>query len=230
MKQARIVTLAIAALVLATPLAAAPQKKAAAPKTRCSYAHYPIAVGNSWEYRLKTKQLDAEGKVVEESSSTYREEVIAVEADSYKTKTVSEGNETETEWLCSDQGNAFKYADFPDTHVTSSGVSIPATMEVGGSWTQSFTMESPGVNQTTTTTNRITKREEVTTPIGTLEAWRVDYDVETTVAGSDPNVIHGTQWYATDIGVVKSFSIIPMEMDQVRSVETGIELIAHTTK
>jgi len=230
MKPSCLVTLAIATLVLATPLAAKPAKKKDEAKTRCSFAHYPVAVGNSWEYRLKSRQLDAAGKAIEENSSSYTEEIVSVEADRYKTKTVTEGNAAESEWTCSDDGIALKYGDFPDTKITSTGVTISATMELGSSWTQSFTMEAPEVNQTTKTTNRVTKREEVTVPDGTFEAWRIDYEVETTAAGQEGSVIRGTQWFVTDIGIVKSISVIPMEMDQIRSVETAIELVKHTKK
>src|SRR5512133_1146638 len=155
MKPSRLTALAIAMLILATPLVAKPAKKKEPAATRCSFPHYPIAVGDSWEYRLTSKQLDAAGKVVEENSSSYSDEIIAVEADRFKTKTVSEGNANESEWTCSDEGIALKYGDFPDTKITGSGVTIPATMEIGGSWAQSFTMEAPGVKQTTKTTNRI---------------------------------------------------------------------------
>ncbi|MFA6954816.1 MAG: hypothetical protein WC538_02970 [Thermoanaerobaculia bacterium] len=230
MKPSRVVTLAIATLMLATPLAAKPAKKKDAPKTLCSFAHYPVEVGNSSEYRLSSKQKDASGKVLQENSSTYSEEIVAVEADRYKTKTVSEGNVAESEWTCSADGVALKYGDFPDTKITASGVTIPSTMEIGGSWTQSFTMEAPGVNQTTKTTNRVTKREEITVPEGTFEAWRVDYDVETTIPGQEGSVIHGSQWFVTDVGVVKSMSVVSMEMDQIRSIETTIELVKHTKK
>lgn len=231
MKPSRLATLTVAALLVATPLSAKPAKKKAE-SSRCSFDHYPVAVGMVSEYRTRTRQLDAAGKVVSESENSYTEEIASVEPDSYKTKNLSAGNASETTWICSDAGIALKYDEYPETKITASGVSVPSTMEVGSSWTQSFTMESPGVNQTTTTTNRVTKREMVSVPAGSFEAWRVEWESSTTVAGQEgaPTVIRGTGWYATSVGFVKSSMTLAMEMDDIRSVENVTELVRQSTK
>lgn len=230
MRPTRVLTLASAALVICLPLAAKPAKKAAAPATRCSFEHYPVAVGNVNEYKITSRQLDAGGKVIEENAMTYAEEIVAVEADGYRTNNVSEGNASEGNWLCSAEGIALKYDEYPETTITATGVSIPATMEIGQSWAQTFSMEGPGVSQTTKTTNRVVKREMVSVPAGSFEAWRVEFESETVAAGSEkPTVIRGTQWFVTSVGMVKASSVIPMEMDRVRSVESITELVKQTT-
>lgn len=229
MRPIRLATLVAAALIACLPLSAKPAKKAAAPATRCSFEHYPVAVGNISEYRMTSRQLDAEGKVVEENALTYAEEIVAVEPDGYRTKNVSDGNASEGSWLCSADGISLKYDEYPETKITATGVSIPATMEVGFAWTQTFSMESPGVSQTTKTTNRVVKREMVTVPAGSFEAWRVEFESETIASGADtPTVIRGTQWFVTSVGMVKASSVIPMEMDRVRSVESITELVKQT--
>ncbi|MBI2214365.1 MAG: hypothetical protein HYU52_12025 [Acidobacteria bacterium] len=231
MSPSRFVTLVAATFLISATLAAKPSKKPGTQASRCSLAHYPVAVGNVSEYKTTSKQLDAEGNVVSEASSTYTEEVAAIDANSYRTKNVSAGNASESKWLCGNDGIALEYDVYPETKITSSGVSIPATMEVGGSWAQSFAMEGPGVNQSTRTTNRVTKREMVSVPAGTFEAWRVDWESTTTLPGNEaPNVIRGVAWYATSVGLVKSSVTVAMEMDDIRSVESVTELVKQRTK
>ena len=230
MRPTRVVIFASAALVVCLSLAAKPAKKDAAPATRCSFEHYPVAVGNVSEYRMTSRQLDADGKVVEENALTYAEEVVAVEPDGYRTKNVSDANASEGAWLCTADGISMKYDEYPETTITATGVSIPATMEIGQSWTQTFSMEGPGVSQTTKTTNRVVKREMVSVPAGSFEAWRVEFESETVAAGSErPTIIRGTQWFVTSVGMVKASSVIAMEMDRVRSVESITELVKQTT-
>jgi hypothetical protein len=230
MKSSVLVTLTAAALLAAAPLSAKPAKTRVE-SNRCSYEHYPVAVGIVSEYRTTSKHLDAAGKVVNESSNSYTEEVVSVEATSYRTKNGSAGNSSESTWLCGDEGISLKYDEYPETKITASGVSVPPTMEVGGSWTHTFTMESPAVTQTTKSVNRVTKREMVSVPAGSFEAWRVEWDSETIVAGTDaPTVLHGVSWYATSVGLVKSSITIPMEMEDVRSIETVTELMKQSTQ
>lgn len=230
MTSSRLVTLAVAALLIAAPLAAKPAKKQSAAKGLCNLAHYPIAVGLTNDHRITSTQLDAEGKVVEKNTSSYTDEIVAVEANGFRTKSTSEGNTSESEWICSEEGVSLKYAEYPETKITSTGAVVPATMEVGGSWSHGFSMDAPGVSQTVKTVNRVTKREMVEVPAGTFEAFRIDYEIETLAEGQEPSTIRGTQWFVTSVGIVKSVSVIPVTMEQTRSVETVLELMKQTTK
>ena len=109
-------------------------------------------------------------------------------------------------------------------------MTVPATMEVGGGWNQTFESVSPGSSQKSKTVNRITSREMVTVPGGSFEAFRVDYDIETTITDQPPSVLKGTQWFVTGVGIVKSVAVIPMESGDIKSIESTIELVKRTTK
>ena len=235
MKPFRLVTICLVALLFVTPILAKAEKKPP-PKKKpvvgklCSLVHYPIAVGDINEYRMTSIQLDAEKRILETTSNTYSEEITLVQGDRFRTKSVSEGNTSESEWLCSAEGIKLKIGQYPDTKLTTTGVTIPAKMRIGDVWNQTFALESPGSRQQTSTVNRVTKREEVIVPAGTFDAYRVDYDVETTIAGEAPTYAQGTQWFAPGVGVVKSTSVINMESGEIRSIESTTELIKRTSK
>ena len=231
----RLFLLVAAALLVAAPLAAAPTnrspgKKQNAAKALCNLAHYPVAVGLTNEHQITAMQLDADGRIVEKNTSSYTDEIVAVEANGFRTKSTSEGNTSASEWICTEEGISLKYAEYPETKITATGTVVPATMEVGGSWNHSFSMEAPGVSQTSKTVNRVTRREMVEVPAGTFEAFRIDYEIETLAEGQEPSAMRGTQWFVTSVGIVKSVSVIPVAMEQTRSVETVLELIKQTTK
>lgn len=230
MNPSRLVTISLVAVLFVTPVFAKPAKKKDAAGNRCSFAHYPIAVGDINEYRMTSNQFDAEKKVLNTNSNTYSEEVTVVEDDRYRTKSMSGGNTSESEWACGDEGIQQKFAEYPDTKITTTGVTIPAEMKVGGVWNQTFESESPGYRQKSKTVNRITKREEVVVPAGTFDAYRVDYEVETTIPDQAPSHVRGTQWFAPDVGMVKSTSVINMEEGEIRSIESAIELMKRISK
>ncbi len=230
MNPSRLIITSLVAVLFVTPGFAKPPKKKAAAGKRCSFAHYPIAVGDINEYRMTSNQLDVEKKVLNTTSNTYSEEVTAVKDDRYRTKSVGEGYTTESEWVCSDEGIGHKFAESPDTKITTTGVMIPAKMHVGGVWNQTFETETPGSRQKSTTVNRITRREKVVVPAGTFDAYRVDYEVETTISDQVPSLVRGTQWFAPNVGMVKSTSVIDMEQGEIRSVESTIELIKRISK
>lgn len=175
-------------------------------------------------------QLDAEKKVLQTTSNTYSEEIVALDERSFRTKWTSAENSNESEWTCGEEGIALKFAEYPEMKITTTGVSIPAEMKVGSVWNQTFESESAGSSQRSTTVNRVTKREEVVVPAGTFDAFRVDYEVETTVPELPPTIARGTQWFAPDVGVVKSTSVVTMNQDEIHSVETTIELLKRTRK
>lgn len=220
MSSSRIATLALAALLFSAPALA---------ESRCSFAHYPVAPGDVNEYRTTSRQFDAEGNVTATTSSLYREEITAVEADRYRVTTTADGNVSESEWLCGGEGLAMTMAEYPGMTITATGVSIPARMEVGDEWTQVFESRAEGFSQKMTTVNRVTAREEITVSAGTWEALRVDYEIETSIPDQPSSTISGTQWFAPGVGLVRTTSTIPME-GEVVSVETTIELLKRTTR
>jgi hypothetical protein len=155
--------------------------------------------------------------------------VTAVEEDRYRTKTTNDSNVSESDWVCTREGIELQIGEFPDTKITTTGMTVPAEMEVGGNWVQTFVSETAGFTQTSKTVNRITAREKVVVPAGTFDAFRVDYVIETTFTGQEPSFARGTQWYAPGTGIVKSTSVIDMQ-GEIRTVETTIELVTRTSR
>lgn len=230
MNSPRILTISFVAVLLVTPLYSRSKSKKVAPQSRCSFAHYPVVVGDISEYSLTSTQLDAEKKVLETNLNTYSDEVTLVENDRFTTKSLSAGNASESEWICGDEGLEMKFAEYPDTTITSTGVSIPSKMEVGDVWNQTLETESPGSSQKSKTVNRVTKREKVVVPAGTFDAFRVDYEVETTMPEQEPSFVRGTQWFAAGVGIVKSVAVIDLQAGEIHSIETTIELVKRTAK
>jgi hypothetical protein len=196
----------------------------------CSLDHYPVAAGDVNEYRTTSNELDADGGVVSTTSTVYKERVIAVDSDRYRVETTMVGNTSESTWLCSAQGLAMQIDEVPAMSITTTGPSIPATMEIGAEWTQTFEMKGPGISTRITTVNRVAAREEITVPAGTFDAFRVDYEAETAVEGEAPSVTRGTQWFAVGIGVVRSTSVSDVGAEGISRVETTLELLRRTTK
>src|SRR5688572_22203097 len=105
MNPSRLITISLVALLFGTPVSAKPSKKpppnkkgVVAAGKLCSLKHYPIAVGDINEYRMTSIQLDAEKKTLNTTSNTYSEEITLVQGNRFRTKSVSEGNTSESEW------------------------------------------------------------------------------------------------------------------------------------
>lgn len=218
----RFATMLLAAFLFSTTLVA---------QSRCSLPHYPVAVGDVNEYRTTSKNLDAEGNVIETMSNTYSEEVTSVESDRYVTTVTSAGNANESAWRCTFEGLRVEIPDYPGMSVTMDGVSIPARMDVGEKWTQTYETRGEGFSRKMVTVNRVTAREEVTVEAGTYDAYRVDYEIETITPDEPSSFSRGSQWFVTDVGLVKSTSMIEMpEGGDVRTIDVTIELVKRTTK
>jgi hypothetical protein len=211
---------ALVAILLSIPMGA---------ESRCSLPHYPVTAGDVNEYRTTSRQLDAEGAVVATESTVYREEVLSVENGRFRVLTTTQGNATDSVWLCTEEGLSLKIDDVPGMKITATGPTIPARIEAGLEWTQVFESSGEGFTQKLTTVNRVTGREQVTVIAGTFEAFRVDYEIETIATGAPPSVVRGTQWFAPEVGLVKSTSIVPME-GEISTIETTIELNRRDSK
>jgi hypothetical protein len=196
----------------------------------CSLVHYPVAAGDVNEYRTTTRQLDAEGGVVSTTSSVYTERVLSVDKDRYRVATTIGGTTSDSTWLCTDEGLAMQLDEIPEMSITTTGPSIPATMDVGTEWTQTFEMDGPGISMRITTVNRVTSREEITVPAGTFDAFRIDYEARTEAPGEPPSLTRGTQWFAVGTGIVRSTSVSDLGAEDVSTVETTLELLKRTTR
>ena len=109
-----------------------------------------------------------------------------------------------------DQSSMSAYKDM-DVVVKGDDLQIPADLKPGemlnnGSIT--MTVENGGMklmNMTVSITNRkVDGKEEITTPAGTFECYKISYDATTKMMITIRT--KGVEWYAKDVGLVKSES------------------------
>ena len=101
------------------------------------------------------------------------------------------------------------------------GVTMPASLNPGDSWSQSLTLEGTQTvnSETLPVSNHVTQActavgvESVTVPAGTFDAMRVDCQVNMNItidiSGSPfttPITLNNTNWYALKVGLVKTVS------------------------
>lgn len=203
----------------------------------CQNSLLPIEVGATWTYAMSGDTFTRTIISVEESGFT--------EQDTFGTGTVRTG-----EWKCED-GNLI--ALDPSTSASASvsaagytmefattslsGITLPAVVNTGDTWSQSVTIEATGLagELAMQMTNEFVTNctaggvETVTVPAGTFEAYTIicDIDMTTTTQMEGVNVppvyTSGTttSWYAPGVGWVKSIST-------VGGMETVIELTSYT--
>jgi hypothetical protein len=206
----------------------------------CANPLYPVDVGVSWTYSMSGPEV-----------GDFTRSIIAVDANGFTDQDVFTSGVTRTgEWTCESgalialqptggpsgvvQANNIT-AEFHTTDM--SGVTLPATVNAGTSWTQNFTIEGvesiggqdvPAKNETAySCTGGGT--ESVTVPAGTFDAVRVDCqtDITITITLNDVEVptnvsTTSTTWYASGIGMVKSDNVIS------GAENNTIELTAYT--
>jgi hypothetical protein len=95
------------------------------------------------------------------------------------------------------------------TTLAQSGISLPADLEAASTWQQYVKWEARGDDGTVlhgdTTFNYVNRgRENVTVPLGTFEAIRIDTEILGTLEGEALEPCQATNWYAEDVGVVKA--------------------------
>jgi hypothetical protein len=188
----------------------------------CDNPYMPIATGVTWNYKLT-------GPV----SDTFTRSIISVEANSFADKEVfGTGVTRQSTWNCdngslialnpADGGsstiNTEDYSvDFQTTAL--SGVTLPASVNAGDTWNQTMTLEGtqtinetqiPTKNQFSNTCTAI-GIESVTTEAGTFNAMRVECVtvMDITVTMNDNPIqqnltLNGMNWYAENIGLVKT--------------------------
>ena len=190
----------------------------------CDNPYMPIILGGTWSYTI-------DGPVPD----TYVHTILAVEADSFTEQDIFESGVTrQGKWKCENgnlialnpsgggsasvnaDGNA---VDFQTTALE--GVTLPASLNPGDSWSQSLTLEGtqtingeafPVSNQVTQACSAVGV-ESVTVPAGTFDAMRVDCKIDMNItmdiSGSPfttPIALNNTNWYALKVGLVKTVS------------------------
>lgn len=192
----------------------------------CQYEAWPVALGAEWETRSVTKSTDFEGKP-NETVLTYKEKVVEVEEANFAVELEMEAvPSTRIRYRCSAEGPmATQVGDVAMGDDT--GSHYPTSLKVGNSW--AVTQRAAG--SVITTTYRITRKEKVSVPAGTFEAYRADYTREVkTEAGDSPNTDSGATWFAANVGIVKAVSKMSFahpDLPKPMTSETKSELLSY---
>jgi hypothetical protein len=189
----------------------------------CSNAFFPVAQGATWSY-------DVTGGP--NGTTSYVDTISVTGGDSF-TLTTAFGDTTRTQrWSCTsnglvalDFGGASATLAVADLHAVfdtaeSSGVTLPAHISPGDTWSQTFTLEGTLAitgDQTTKASGQVrydstaTGMESVRVPAGTFDALRIDgissMEIGVEMGGfTVPMTISGTfvRWYAPGVGFVRS--------------------------
>jgi len=206
----------------------------------CANPYMPVMVGATWNYKLT-------GPI----SDTFTHSILSMEDNSFVEQDVfNTGVTRQGTWNCQDgslialnppsgasanvsAGNNVS-VDFETKDL--SGVTLPATINAGDTWSQSLTLEGtqtingtafPASNQVTNDC-KATGVESVTVEAGTFDAMRVEcqtaMNISITVGDAPVQSsinITGTSWYAEGVGLVKT-STTGMGLDSTT------ELVSYT--
>jgi len=217
----------------------APATTSPASSGSCDNPYLPVVEGATWNYKLTGALPD-----------TYTHTILSIETDSFTEQDdFASGVTRQAKWQC-DNGSliALNPATGTSAGLSAEGVSLnfetkdltgitlPATIKTGDTWSQSLTLQgAQTINGTAyTATNEFTSNctaigiESVTVEAGTFDTVRIECqsDMQITVA-LDPNnpittplSLKGINWYAADIGLVKSFTSSP-------GLESTTELVSY---
>jgi hypothetical protein len=205
----------------------------------CSNSLYPVVNGAAWNYSVSGVAND-----------TFTHSIKDVRADGFTDQDVSASGVMRTgEWKCQDGAlialspltgpSAAVTADNLTTNFTTtdmSGVTLPANIKSGDTWTQDFNIEgtqSVG-GQDVAANGKVAfncsagATESTTVAAGAFEAQRVDckinLNISVSVGGLQvPTTFAGdsTMWYAPGVGLVKMDGSVP------NIGSTSIELTAY---
>ncbi|MBI3161531.1 MAG: hypothetical protein HYZ23_03435 [Chloroflexi bacterium] len=231
------------ATAVASPVAEspteAPQNNSNPANSACANPYMPVIVGAIWNYKLSGPAPD-----------TYTHSILNVEAGGFTEQDVfGAGVTRQGKWNC-DNGNLIALnpagggsasvqtegmtSEFQTTALE--GVTLPASINIGDSWSQSVTIEGtqtlngttvPSKNQTTSNCTA-TGMESVTVDAGIFDALRVDCQntmlITVTIDGNStelPLVFSAMNWYAQGVGLIKTVST-GSNMDSV------VELVSYS--
>ncbi len=221
-----------------SPASDGPPISNAAAQEGCMNPYMPVIAGASWNYNLQGSVPD-----------TYTHTILSVDNDGFVEQDVfASGVTRQAEWKC-ESGNLTALnppggtsgtvttegveANFQTTALE--GVTVPAVINPGDTWTQSITLEGtetingleiPAKNQFTSNCTAIVI-ESVTVPAGIFDALRVDciidMNITITMGGSDiqtPINFTSSSWYALKVGLVKNVG--------TGSLDSTTELVSFT--
>jgi hypothetical protein len=205
------------------PTAQAPSNNSSgSSSSACNNPYQPVVSGATWDYKTT-------GIV----SDTFTRSIVSVEAGGFTDQDVfGKGLTRQGKWNC-DNGNLIALdpssgasasvsmnnvsTDFKTTEL--SGVTLPAQIKAGDSWTQSATIEGTEtisgkqipVKNKFTNTCKADGVESVTVAAGSFDAMKVEcqtvMDISVTMQGNPVNTnttFNSTIWYAEKVGMVKT--------------------------
>ena len=153
--------------------------------------------------------------------------ITSVETDSFEreiTTTLSNGTQKAytDSWKCTPDGLVLQggplattfqsvYGNATMKTLSTTGVTLPAHINAGDSWTQdaqlAFTSTLVSVNITLTYNFKAIGLELVTVPAGTFNAMKIQIDVTsqaTTATRTNNIAVDGFEWFVPGVGAVKS--------------------------
>lgn len=186
----------------------------------CTNPYLPIVQGATWNYKLTGSLPD-----------TYTRSIVSIEAGGFTDQDVfGTGVTRQGKWSC-DNGTLTALdptggsasvtsqnvnADFQTT--SASGVTLPAALNPGDTWTQTITLEGteiisgqqiPAKNEFSNSCT-VVGPESVTVEAGTFDAVRVDCNTNMKITITmnnnpieSPITFTASNWYAEKVGVVK---------------------------
>ena len=183
----------------------------------CANDYLPVKPGATWTYSGKS----ATGNFTRVSTIT------SVEANSFEREiatTLSNGTQrTYTDsWKCTPDGLVLQggplsttfqsvYGNATMKTLSTTGVTLPARINAGDSWTQdaqlAFTSTKVSVNITLTYNFKAIGLKSITVPAGTFNAMKIQINVtsQTTTATRTNNIeVDGFEWFVPGVGAVKS--------------------------
>jgi hypothetical protein len=192
----------------------------------CANAYFPIINGAEWAY-VATGGPSGD--------FNYTNSISAADADGFTLSTKFDDLTVTQEWACTPEGlAALQYAPGAEASLSGSGISatyettgasgvtLPATVTPGSTWTQSFDVavemmmpEGMAASGSGTITQNYTAigTETVTTTAGTFEAMKIDmtlhFDLTVDMMGMTlPLVLDSTAstWWVMGVGLVKADS------------------------
>jgi hypothetical protein len=209
------------------------------PAVECANPYLPVVAGATWNYKMTGSTADS-----------FTRSIIAADEKSFTDQDAFDvGVARQGKWEC--EGGNLKAlnpsngasasvntenvaVDFQTT--ASSGITLPAAIRPGDAWEQTLTLEGsqtvnglemPAKNDFKNTC-KAAGLESVTVEAGTFNAMRVDCATTMSLSLNMQGVpldmtlnLNGTNWYAENIGLVKSTS-------SGQDFESVIELISYS--
>lgn len=205
----------------------------------CANPYLPVVAGAAWNYKMTGSSAD-----------TFTRSIVAADEKSFTDQDVFDvGVARQGKWECEDgnlkalqpSNGASASVDAENVAVefqttASSGVTLPAVIRPGDAWEQTLTLEGsqtvnglemPAKNDFKNTC-KAAGLESVTVAAGTFNAMRVDCVTTMSLSLDMQGVpiemtlsLNGTNWYAENIGLVKSAS-------SGQGIESVIELLSYS--